>query len=229
MTVQDVIDLAVETSNLNDPDLISETELIRFISIFQQKAYMAAAQMNPDYFGKEGNTAARASHTASWDLSSTPGDVAAVSKIEIQTITGTVSGLSVGDEVSMVSIRSPEDGLAPRVYIRGQRVHEYGGELSTDASNYVTRLKLYYSEKPATLTATTDTISLPDEHLPLLYLPLGRTMAIRDQRPEEAARLDDQFAFFWSGFMKHVSTYDEGTIREIGQVPAASRSPMNAQ
>lgn len=223
MTAQDVFNYAVERSNLNDSSLVGEAEWVAALSAYQQRVYLAAARENPDFFGTEGTTATRGSSTATWSLTAAPGNVGAISLIEVDAITGTVSGIAVGDQVNLVSIRAPYHGLAPRVYVRSKILREYNSELQTDASNFVTRLKLYYSTLPATLTATTDVISLPDEHSLLLVLPLARYLAVRDQRPEEAAALDEEFALEWANFLQHISVFDEAAVREIASIPSASR------
>ena len=223
-TVQNIIDRATEKSNLNDASLVDTTELIAYISTYEQQIYLTAARLNPDFFGYEGTTSVRASSTDSWNAATTPGNVAAVSDIEIAAITGTVSGLSVGDKVSLVSIRDPDVALSPRVYMRNRVIREYNSELQTDASNYVTRLKLYYSYLPARRTATSDTLDLPDEFDSLIYLPLARDLAIRDQRPEEAGPIDSLFSLHWATFLSQVGVQAEGEIREYDRVQAAAPS-----
>lgn len=229
MTAQDIFNMAVERSNLNDASLVGEAQWIAALSAYQQRVYLAAARENPDFFGVEGTTATRGSSTATWSTTAAPGQVGAISKVLVDGITGTVPGLSVGSQVNLISIRHPEHGLSPRAYIRNKVIYEYNSELQADASNFVTRLKLYYSLLPATLTTTSDTISLPDEHVHLLVLPLARYLAIRDQRPEEAAVLDEEFALEWQNFIQHISVFDEATVREIGQIPSASRRLTGAQ
>jgi hypothetical protein len=222
-TVQNIIDRAVERSNLNDSALISTTELIAYVSSFEQQVYMEAARENPDYFGVEGNTAARGSSTATWDLSANPGNVSAISKIEIAASVGSPSGLSAGDEIDLVSIRHPEYGVAPRVYVRNRVAHEYSSELQDDASNYVSQLKLFYSWLPATRTSVSDVLDLPDEHLGLVVLPLAKLLAVRDQRPDEVPALDAEYQMHYATFLQAVSVFDEATIRELDATPASSR------
>jgi hypothetical protein len=222
-TVQNIIDRAVERSNLNDASLISSTELIAYVSTYEQQVYMEAARENPDYFGTEGTTSARGSSTATWDLLTNPGNISAISRIEVAAIVGTVAGISVGDEVSLISIRHPEHGVSPRLYVRNRVAHEYGSELQDDASNYVSQLKLWYSWLPATRTATSDVLDLPDEHLALVVLPLAKLFAVRDQRPDEVQALELEYQMHYATFLQAVSVYDEGMIREITATPASSR------
>lgn len=221
-TAQNVIDLAGERSNLNDTSLISEAQLLDYIESYQRRIYLLGARENPDYFGREGNTASR-SAGASWDLTSTPGNVAAVSRLEIQSITGSPSGLSTGDEVNVVSIRNPDDALAPRVYLRDRKVFEYSDELNDDSSNFVDTLKVFYSYLPGNITATSTSLDIPEEWVALVYLPLAATMALRDQRENEAAVINQEFQLELSNFVNQVTVFDEVTTRELEQAPASFR------
>tara|TARA_R110002050_G_scaffold28190_1_gene72775 strand:- start:1148 stop:1834 length:687 start_codon:yes stop_codon:yes gene_type:complete len=222
-TVQNIIDRAVQRSNLNDASLIPDTEAIAYISNFEQHVYMEAARENPDYFGKEGTTAARGSSTATWDLTATPGNVAAISRVEISTLVGSPTDLTVGDEVNVVSIRNPIHGITPRVYVRNRTMYEYDSELGTNSTNYVSRLKIWYSFMPSRRTATSDSLDLPDEYTALVEVSLAKLFAIRDQRPDEVQALDMEYKMHYAAFLQAVSVYDEGSIRELDDIPASSR------
>lgn len=227
-TVDDVIDQAVERSNLNDETLFTASEVYRYISSFEQRIFLIAAQHNPDYFGREGNTASRASSTDDWDLSATPGNIAAVSKLEVESITGSVTGVSTGDEVSIVSIRNPEFAVAPRAYLRDKTLFEYSSELQDDASNFVTRLKVYYSFLPSNRTAGSDTLDIPDEYITLVVLPLARVMAVRDQRADEVGPIDQEFQLDFANFIQQVSVFDEGSVRGLDQIIASAGAGLSA-
>jgi len=222
-TVQNIIDRATERSNLNDASLIPTDELVAYVSSFEQRLYMEAARENPDYFGVEGTTAARGTSADTWNIAASPGNVSAVSRVEVAAVVGTPAGLSVGDEVSLVSIRAPHFGISPRAYLRGKVIYEYSEEMQDDASNYVSQLKLWYSYLPTTHTATTDVLSLPDEHLSLLVLPLARILAIRDQRPDEVEAIQLEYSEHLATFMQALSVYDEAAIRELDSIQASSR------
>ena len=227
-TVQNIIDRAIERSNLNDLALIPTTTLISYVSTSEQNAYLEAARENPDYFGEEGVTATRA-YQASWTVSTTPGNVSAVSQAEVDLITGTVAGIAVGDTVELVTIREPEAGIAPRVYLRNRKLHEYGTDLSTDASNFVSRLKIWYSWLPTTRTSVDDVLNLPDEHLGLLIVPLAQFLAVRDQRPDEIPALQAEYNMHLGTFLQAVSVMDEGVIRELDSAAASSRRFQSQQ
>jgi|TARA_A100001037_G_scaffold112185_1_gene102289 hypothetical protein len=222
-TVQNIIDRAAQRSNLNDASLISSTEAIAYVSSFEQQIYLEAARENPDYFGREGVSATRGSATATWDISTTPGNIAAVSRVEISGVNGAPTSVSVGDEVTIISIRNPQHGIAPRAYIRNRTIHEYNTELQDSASAYANQLKIFYSWLPTTRTATTDNLDLPDEHLALVELKLAMLFAVRDQRPDEIPALQSEFEMHYATFLQAVSAFDEATVRELSTAAASSR------
>lgn len=218
-TVQQIIDRAAARSNLNDAALIDTAELIAYINQFERRIYMTANRENPDFFGAEGATAARASG-GTWTPATTPGNVGAISRIEVSAITGAISGLAVGDEISVVSIRNPDVAVGPRVYIRGGIIREWDESL-TSGGSFVSTLKLYYSVMPTAKTATGNSMTLPDEYCCLVDLPLARVMALRDQRPDELPGIDQELLLEWTTFLQQVGVYDEVTIRELAQIPAS--------
>ncbi len=142
--------------------------------------------------------------------------------MKVDTITGTVTGISVGDKVNMVSIREPEAELAPRAYLRDFTIREHEEELSTDSSNFVSRLKIFYSFLPSTRTDPTDEMDLPDQWSPLVVLPLARILAIRDQRPDEVGPLDQEYVLHRGIFLQHLGVADEVVVRELARVPASA-------
>lgn len=222
-TCAQVIARAAERSNLNDSALISETELLAYITSFERRVFLAAARENPDFFGREGNTATRTTGQT-WTISTTPGNIAAVSRVEVQAITGTVPGVAVGDEVNIISVtRNPDTALAPRVYLRNRVITEYDSELSVDVNNFVTTLKLFYSYLPPARASTATALDLPDEFDQLVVLPLARLMAVRDQRPEEVQAIDQEFMVDWTTFIDQVTVFDEATVRDMSQVTASYR------
>lgn len=222
MTTQEAFNQAVELSNLNDPDLVTETVWLDWLTSLERKPYLVAARENPSYFGEEANSSTRATSSDSWDLSSSPGLVAAVSKLEVESIVGSVSGISTGDKVNVIDIREPFVEIAPRAYLRGKTVREYNDELQDDASNYVSRLKVFYSPLPLNKTATTDSLDLYDEHADLVVIPLAARLALRDQRPEEAQFLQGLLQEEWLNFILHLTVSDEVTVRELDRARAMS-------
>lgn len=222
-TVQALYDVAVERSNLNDSTLIPTDEILLLMSTYEKNVFMTAARENPNYFGYEGTTSARGSSTATWSVTTSPGNVGAISAIEVAAITGTISNISVGTQVNLIDIRSPHHGLSPRVYYRNKTLYEYNSELQADSSNYVTQLKLFYSYLPSTYTAMTTTMAIPDEFASLVYIPMAMALALRDQRPDEVPPLQAELEMHWRIFLTHLGVSDEGTIRELAAIQASSK------
>jgi hypothetical protein len=221
-TVQNIVDRAVERSNLNDSSLILDDETEAYVSNLERQVFLIGASANPDYFGKEGVTAVRGSSTANWDLDNTPGNVAAVSAVEVEALVGTVAGVVVGNTINIISRRNPDVEIGPRVYLRDRVMFEYSNELQVNSSHYVSQLNIFYSHLPSARTTMLDTLDVPDEWDALLYLPLARVFAIRDQRPDEVPAIDAEFQLALSTFLGAVSVFDEGTVRSLEQISAAS-------
>jgi len=226
---QDVIDAAIQRSSLNNPDLVPNAQLLTYLSSFERKAFIDAARINPDFYGQEADTAVRADNTDSWDLTVTPGNVAAVAKAEVSAITGAVSGVAVGDKVRLVSKRYPEIEVPPRAYIRGQKIFPFKDELGADGTNFVTTLSVFYSELPAKITDLSQALMLPDEWQQVVILPLARVLAMRDRRDQEAQLIEQEFQLEYQSYLNHVGIFDHGANRPLVAVPAAGPQVGGAQ
>ena len=222
-TAQQVLDLAIQRSSLNNPDLFPAAQVVRYIANAEKAAYLLAAKLNPEYFGANADTATRSAFGDPWDLDVTPGGVASATRAEVKTIVGTVANdgvdIVVGDKVNLVSYRWPQLDLTPRAYIRGRKLFGYKVELGGDNSNMVTVIDLFYAEVPAGPTVLTATLTLPDEWVDLIVLPLARNFALRDQRTGELAAIDDEYKLILGVFTQAVEFYDAGAVRPIQSVP----------
>ena len=223
-TVQNIIDRAVDRSGLNYPEMAGTAPMINIVSQEQRKLYLLAAQIDPEYFGKSGDTAARTVFTGAWDLSATPGDVGAVTKAEVKTITGAVTGVAVGDKVNLVNLRFPGLEVLPRAYVRGRKIVPHSTELGAADANMVTVLTVYYSELPASVSAVGTAIVLPDEWTNMLVLPLTRMLAIRDRRMDEVQLIDAEYASYMGAFQEAVRAYAHGSKRPISAISAIPTS-----
>ena len=228
-TAEEIRDMALERSDLNNSDLISPAEVLQYISQAERKAFVRGARFNPDYFGVEGNTAARTAHTASWNLAASPGNVVAVTRVEVQAIAGTVTGISVGDEVNLIRVTKPGIELSPRAYLRGKKIYSYGTELGAATANMVTTLKLYYSPIPSKISALTQTVTLYDEWSDLLVLPLAEKFAIHDTRLEEAQLIRQEYQDAWADFVEGVKVLDHGVHRSNFNISAVPLYPVQQQ
>lgn len=219
-TAQNVIDRAVQRSSLNSADLVPAAQLLQYIATYERSVFLRAGRLNPDYFGMDANTATRANFTDSWDLSATPGNVAVLTRAEVATIVGTVTGVAVGDKVNLISRRWPEIELAPRAYVRWKRITGFGTELGAGNSNMVTVLKVFFSELPAALTLTTQSLTLPDEWTGLVELPLVKVLATRDRRMDELPAINEEYQFLLGLFDEAVLAFDHSVRRPFDKVPA---------
>lgn len=220
-TAQTIWDRATTMSSMNDESLVNVNQVMDYISLYERNLFLRAARLNPEYFGTTATSAVRTGPTDIWDLSITPGAVAAVTRTEIAAIVGTVSGLSVGQKVSLISIRWPDMDVAPRALLRGRKLTEYNGELHVDNSNYVSQLTVYYSPLPVKVTNIAQTLTVPDEFADLVTYPLAKILAIRDRRTDEELQfLDKDFKDMQALFDEAVMVYDYAMRRPFVQVPA---------
>src|SRR3990172_5517939 len=143
-TAQHVLDGVVARSSLNNASMLSAADVLRTISTYQRRVYLLAARLNPNYFGKSGTTTTRTTFTASWDIAAQPGDIAAVTKVAVAAIVGTVTGISVGTEIRLIDFRWPDLQISPRAYLRGRKIFGQGTELGAADANMVTQLTISY-------------------------------------------------------------------------------------
>lgn len=226
-TAQDIINRAVQRSTLNNPDLVPTAQLLQYISQFERALYLRGARINPDYFGKDASTATRAATTDAWDLAATPGDVGLLTRAEVLTIVGSVSGVSVGQKIDLVLHRMQEVGVPPRAYVRGRKISQVGTELGTNGSNLVTVAKVFYSPIPAAVTSLTQSLTVPDEWTDLVVLPLARTLAARDRRLDEIPAINEEYMFMQQLFDEAAIAFDMGVRRPLALVsplPLGSKS-----
>lgn len=219
-TAEEIRDMALQRSDLNNEDLVPIALVLQYMSNFQRKIYLRAARLNPDYFGTDGVTGIRAAYTDGWDLSASPGNIAAVTRAEIANITGSVTGLSVGDRVNLVSLRFQNMEIAPRCIMRGKRLTPVGTELGAADANMVDQLTIYFSPLPLAIPSLSATVSLPEEWADLLVLPLAKVFAIRDGRLEEIDALNQEYADLRSDFDEAMLVFDHGLVRPLGSTPA---------
>lgn len=221
ITAQTVINLAIQRSALNNPDLVPTAQMLSYIGNFEKAVYATGARNNPDFFGKSGATAVRADNDASWDISATPGDVFALSSAVVLTIMGAPVPV-VGDTINFVGMRWPELEVAPRAYVRGNQISGVGDDLGDSGTDFVESLTISYSEMPAAITTTTQALTLGEEWADLIIVPLARVLALRDHRSEDVGVLDQEYNSLMATFIDHVSVFDHGATRPLIAVPAAT-------
>lgn len=227
-TAQEILDQAIQRSDLNNPDLVPTAQVLKYISSFERRVYLRGARINPDYFGTEAVSETRSAFTDPWNLVTTPGDVAAVTRLEVHTLAGTVTGVLVGDKVNVISRRWPSVEVSPRAYIRGQKVYAYNDELGAADANMVTILNVFYSVLPTAVAALATSLTLPVEHDQLVILPLARVLAIRDRRLDEVSGIDAEFTMELQIFDEAAQIYDHAAVRPIKAVAPPTVASLSA-
>lgn len=224
-TALNVVNMAVLRSALNDQNLFDTFDPgLKAISSYERQIYIRAARLNPEFFGDTANTAARLAWTDPWDLSATPGKVAAVTRARVQALTGIVTPV-VGDQVNLVTLRYPSAEIAPRAYIRNRKIYAYQTELGTNSSNMVTQLQIDYALMPNPITSINQTMTIPDDWVDLVVLPIAKLMALRDRRPDDAAAIDAEFKDLLNLFDQEVLVFDQGVSRPLESVPTLPIGP----
>lgn len=220
-TAQTVWDRATTMSSLNDESLINVNQVMDYISLYERNAFLRAARLNPEYFGTSALSAVRSSNTDVWDLSLTPGGIAAVTRAEIAAIVGSVPTVTVGQEIGLASIRFQQMPPFPRAILRGRKITDYFSELSAGGGNYVSQLTIYYSPLPTKVSTISQVLTIPDEWADLITYPLAKILAIRDRRTDEELQfLDKDFQTFQQLFDEAVMVYDFAVRRPFQQVPS---------
>ncbi len=221
-TGQQALDRALERSGLNAADLIPTPEILQYMGSYQMQVFLEAAKLNPEYYGKNADTATRAAFGDSWDLSATPGDIASITMAEVKTIAGTVAGIAVGDTINLISRRWPQLHVTPRAYIRNRKLTGYLTELGAADANMVTVVDIFYAELPANPSALTVALRTPDEWIDLIVLPLANTFALRDRRMDESGLIKEEYGQLLATYRQALGVYDGGVTRPINSVPVAT-------
>jgi hypothetical protein len=224
VTANDIIIQAVQRSGVANPDLVPTAQALKYLTNWQNSLYLRAARLNPDYFGASGTVNTTDPSAVGYDLDSLSPKAAAVVRAEVATISGTISGVSVGDPVNLINFRNPNMQVTPRAFVRGRKLFAYKTELGSGA-NYVSALKVYYSQLPAAVTALNSTLSLPDEFTGILMVKLARLLAIRDRRLDEleayTLELNEEMALFDEAML----AYEAGVTRTLAAIPAIPLPP----
>lgn len=224
-TAQDALNLAIQRASLNNADLIAPKQVVRFLANSEKQTYLKAAKFNPSHFGTTGDTSTRAAFGDSWNLATTPGGIAAITYIIVKTIVGTVTSggivLAVGDTINQVDSRRNRHkfALAPRAYVADRKLFGVDDELGADDSNMVTVATISFAILPTGPTALAQSMTIPDEWIDLVVLPLAKIFAVRDNRLQEAKLIMEEFAALKTSFEEHVGVYDGSAIRDPHSVP----------
>lgn len=201
MTVKALIEAAYARSTFNDPDkLATDKELAAVVNRRLMELFSIGASQNPFYFGKKSGAVAYDAGVTGW-----PRPVDAEMVIQ-------VTGSTVG-KVSVVPFEDQEANLAPRLYAFGQVYFSVGADVPTTDT-----LTFHYSKRPAEITAATDPVDTmwPEQFNDLIVLDVAQYLAIKDQRPDEAALLKGEEADLFQAFIRHLSHENYAMVARWG-------------
>lgn len=178
-TIQEIITAGYNRNQMNDENVLAgDSELILLISRKQQRAFLDAGKINPDFFGADASPSLSSGVASLSGISPTVG---IISHVEIANA-GT-SNYTSGDEVNLVRTSEKDNELPPRMYRQTNKLVGVGSDLTS-----VTSVKIYYSQVPAALFSAADPstlyMSLPDEHADVLITEAALYLAIKDNRGE---------------------------------------------
>lgn len=181
-TCQDIVNRAQDFNTLNVGLTTDSTEMLSRIRADQQRIFTAIAGQTRDRFK---TTAALTSNAAAsgrvFDLSTVTPPIERVLQVT----------LGDGRIVSPVDELDTDAELAPRYFVRGQSLIEVGADWGTSGAKSAT-LVYVYGATPITITGSlTQVVTIPDEFVDVLVLPLAGYLAQKDpgRDPGELARL----------------------------------------
>ena len=222
LSVQDCFNRAVNRSSLNSAGLFGVNNALSHMSIFEQRAFIMAANVNPDFDSRDGLTVVRTAFTDSWNLNAAPGGIGLINRVEVATIAGTVTDVAVKDEIFIVDKGLSDLALPPRAFIQAKVLKDINTELGAADANMVTQLRIFYSFIPVAFSTSTDVLSLADEWSHLVATPMAAIMAMADQRMEEYDRLTAEYQRDLQLYLQHVGGYRHSFMQPLGQAPASS-------
>lgn len=165
-TVQDILNAAYARSTQNNPGTIA-TESTELLSVVQRAihgAYAFAARINPTYFAETADVVGAA---GVWARPETAESIFLIEE-------------AAGTEVVVVPYNDrAAEALLPSVFEFGRNFNKAGN--ATDPGDTDT-LTFYYSKRPATLTALTDTLDplWTEQFNELLELEVAIYLAAKD-------------------------------------------------
>jgi len=173
-TVEDVVVAALaRCGDLGIPTGGTRSVMYRRASIRQQQLFSEVAKRNPEYFGQVAlGTLVNGAVNIDTMVLSNVTECEAVYRIEVGAQTTptppAVDLYATDQKVSLVSVNDPNAGLAPRVTIQNRVIRQVGTDLAT-----VTKVRVYYSTRPAMMTAATSAVELPSPFEEVLVIDLA--------------------------------------------------------
>lgn len=182
-TCQTIVDRAKATSPLNTPLTADRSEMLSRVRADQQELFTRLAGRTRDRFQ---TTAAIASSSGA------QGRIFTLSELTLRVERVLKITLGDGREINQVDVLDPDAELAPRYYVRGQTLIEVSNDWSTTTGIVnATLIYVYGMTDVDPAGALTQLVSVPDEWIDLLALPLAMYLFQKDpgRDPSEFDRL----------------------------------------
>lgn len=136
--------------------------------------------------------------------------------------------LADGREASQVDELDTEAELAPRYFIRGTTLHEVSNDWSTSSGTISVTVLYVYGATAISVTGSSSSqnVSVPDEWIDVLVLPLAMYLHQKDpgRDPAEYARLEKMYEDTWADFLGFLTNYGGNESRRfVLPVPPESK------
>ncbi len=219
-TCANIIDRAKSFSTLNTPLTSDAVEMLSRIRADQQAIFTENAEETRDRF--------QMSATLSSSIAAAAREVNLTSLIVPLERLLKVS-LADGTEVNQVDFLDVDAELAPRYFVRGQKLIEVGSDWGSSGAKTLTLIYVYGPTVIDIAGSLTQVVSIPDEWTDLLVLPLAMYLFQKDPGRDAAefTRLDGLLDAREQAFADHLKHYGGVESRRFIQPTPKKSSKKN--
>jgi hypothetical protein len=199
VTCQTIVDRAVAFNTLNTGLTDSRSEMLSRIRADQQALFTGATSITRDRFKTT------VSVTSTSDSSARIIDLSALALPCERVLRLTLNG----EDVHQVDETDPEAEYAPRYFVRGQSLVEVSNDWGASGT---ASLRLTYAYGPTDIDPSglyTQTVTIPDQWIDLLVLPLAIYLATKDpgRDPNELTTLQARLDERQSAWLTYLNQY----------------------
>lgn len=228
-TIQNVIDRAKSFNPLNVKLGNDAVDMCTRVQQHQQRVFTALASLPMALLGSS-KFVVQQTLTSSSGASGRTVDLTTVSA-PIERILR-VSLASSNVDINKVTEFDVTTQLAPRYFIRGTLLNEVGSDWSTVTGTVSINLLYCFGATPIVVTnGTGQNVTVPDEWLDILILPLARYFFNQDpgRDPAEYQWLDSQYAETWNRFLVFATNFP-GEYSDLSMfAPPPATYPVGAK